>query len=124
MSLNTQKHSVCKICNSMKPSNGVVDPRATVVLAKCKDSHSIKVVPQELGSLITSKENLWQRPGQLGQLVQLPPLPNPTQLLIFHSSEFSPHICRLQHTGKDTHSDFILTHRSDTGLSKYLNCAL
>uniref|UniRef100_A0A8C2LWR9 UBC core domain-containing protein n=1 Tax=Cricetulus griseus TaxID=10029 RepID=A0A8C2LWR9_CRIGR len=39
-------------------SNGVVDPRATAVLAKWQKFHSIKVILQELRRLMMSKENL------------------------------------------------------------------
>uniref|UniRef100_A0A8C0M8X6 Ubiquitin conjugating enzyme E2 V1 n=1 Tax=Canis lupus familiaris TaxID=9615 RepID=A0A8C0M8X6_CANLF len=39
-------------------SNGVVDPRTMPVLAKWQDSYSIKVVLQELWSLMMAKENM------------------------------------------------------------------
>jgi hypothetical protein len=79
-------------CEEFKWSSG---SRATVVLAKCKDSHSIKIVLQELENV--KRESTAATRKQLGQLAQIPPLPDPNQLWIFHSSEkFSPHICRLQ----------------------------
>lgn len=44
--------------SGVSSSNGVVDPRATAVLAKWQNSHSIKVVLQELRRLMMSKENM------------------------------------------------------------------
>ncbi|XP_061293925.1 ubiquitin-conjugating enzyme E2 variant 1 isoform X3 [Bos javanicus] len=44
--------------NGVNSSNGVVDPRATSVLARWQDSHSIRVVLQELRRLMMSKENM------------------------------------------------------------------
>ncbi|XP_010833395.1 PREDICTED: ubiquitin-conjugating enzyme E2 variant 1 isoform X2 [Bison bison bison] len=44
--------------NGVNSSNGVVDPRATSVLAKWQNSYSIKVVLQELRRLMMSKENM------------------------------------------------------------------
>uniref|UniRef100_A0ABK0LV99 Ubiquitin conjugating enzyme E2 V1 n=1 Tax=Rattus norvegicus TaxID=10116 RepID=A0ABK0LV99_RAT len=44
--------------SGVSSSNGVVDPRATAVLAKWQNSHSIKVILQELRRLMMSKENM------------------------------------------------------------------
>ncbi|CAH6789549.1 AABR07067339.1 [Phodopus roborovskii] len=44
--------------SGVSSSNGVVDPRATAVLAKWQNSHSIKVILQELWRLMMSKENM------------------------------------------------------------------
>lgn len=42
--------------SGVSSSNGVVDPRATAVPAKWQNSHSIKVILQELRHLMMSKE--------------------------------------------------------------------
>ncbi|CAD7681041.1 unnamed protein product [Nyctereutes procyonoides] len=44
--------------NRVNSSNGVVDPRAISMLAKWQNSYSIKVVLQELLSLMMSDENM------------------------------------------------------------------
>ncbi|XP_037701580.1 ubiquitin-conjugating enzyme E2 variant 1-like [Choloepus didactylus] len=44
--------------NGVNSSNGVMDPRATSVLAKWQNSYGIKVVLQELQCLMMSKENM------------------------------------------------------------------
>ncbi|XP_036047486.1 ubiquitin-conjugating enzyme E2 variant 1-like isoform X1 [Onychomys torridus] len=48
--------------SSVSSSTGVVDPRATAVLAKRQNSHSIKVILQELWCLMMSKKNMKKPP--------------------------------------------------------------
>ncbi|XP_050608633.1 ubiquitin-conjugating enzyme E2 variant 1-like [Macaca thibetana thibetana] len=44
--------------NGVNSSNGMVNPRAISVLAKCQNSYIIQVILQELQRLMMSKENV------------------------------------------------------------------
>lgn len=59
---------VMKVIRSgVSSSNGVVDPRVTLVLAKWQNSHSLKVTLEELRHLMMSKENMTLRQQLEGQ---------------------------------------------------------
>uniref|UniRef100_A0A8C6HKQ3 UBC core domain-containing protein n=1 Tax=Mus spicilegus TaxID=10103 RepID=A0A8C6HKQ3_MUSSI len=86
--------------------NGVVDPRATAVLAKWQNSHSISHPVGTVAPDDAKREHeaaTAARRTALQQLVTKAPAspPHPTQVFIFHSSEFSRYICRPQSTGEE-----------------------
>ena len=92
--------------NSLNGLNGVVDSRATAVLAKWQNSHSISYTTGtvELNDVKREHEAATAAGRTvLQQLVTKAPAspPHPTQVFIFHSSEFSRYICRPQSTGEE-----------------------